>query len=79
MRTSGCSFLQAIQKLKERLTQLDVENTALVRATKTFGSSDPVDEENLDAQALYDRILHLKTRLLSINQQSERPVDISGN
>ncbi|XP_076441642.1 GRIP and coiled-coil domain-containing protein 1-like isoform X2 [Babylonia areolata] len=72
---------QVIQKLKDRLTQLDVENTALVRAARTFGSMDAaaVGEEGdgLDAQALHDRILHLKTRLLSINQQSETPVDIS--
>lgn len=67
---------QSIQKLKERLTQLDAENTALVRAAKTFSSIDYFDEE-MDAQALVDKILHLKTRLLSINQQSERPIDMS--
>ncbi|KAK7104743.1 GRIP and coiled-coil domain-containing protein 1-like [Littorina saxatilis] len=69
---------QAIQKLKERLTQLDLENTALVQASKTFSSSDALDEDSMDAQALYDRILHLKTRLQSVNQQSERPVDMRG-
>ncbi|KAL8590069.1 hypothetical protein ACOMHN_034300 [Nucella lapillus] len=69
---------QVIQKLKERLTQLDVENTALVRATKTFGGMDSIEEENLDAQTLYDRILHMKTRLLSVSQQSETPLDITG-
>jgi hypothetical protein len=69
--------LQTIQKLKERLTQLDSENTALVHASKTFSSAELVDK-NLDAQALYDEILNLKTRLLHANEHSERPVDIGG-
>ncbi|KAK7502683.1 hypothetical protein BaRGS_00005933 [Batillaria attramentaria] len=70
---------QAIQKLKERVTQLDVENTALVCAAKTFGGADTAEEDdNLDAQGLYERILQLKSQLLEANQRTEKPVDISG-
>lgn len=60
------------------MTQLDVENTALVRASKTFGGGDVAEDNDLDAQGLYERILRLKTQLLVANSRSERPIDISG-
>ncbi|XP_025105948.1 GRIP and coiled-coil domain-containing protein 1-like isoform X2 [Pomacea canaliculata] len=67
---------QAINKLKERVTQLDIENTALVRASKPY-SGNSNEDEHLDVHALFDQILHLKKTLLAANQKSEKPLDLS--
>ncbi len=73
---------QAILKLRERVTQLDLENTALARAAHgsdggaTAGASS--DDANLDVQALMDKITRLKGMLKLANERSEKPVDVDG-
>ena len=68
---------QAIHHLRERVTQLDMENTALARAANS-----PVHTElefsNLDAQGLADQIIQLKAFLKKANQRSEKPINIEG-
>ncbi|KAK6183466.1 hypothetical protein SNE40_010943 [Patella caerulea] len=67
---------QAIQRLKERVTQLDMENSALARAAHSAPKSYDADENNLDAQSLTEKIIKLKRLLLEANSRSEKPVDI---
>ncbi|XP_050407159.1 GRIP and coiled-coil domain-containing protein 1 [Patella vulgata] len=67
---------QAIQRLKERVTQLDIENSALARAAHSAPKSYDTDENNLDAQSLSEKIIQLKRLLLEANSRSEKPVDI---
>ena len=74
---------QAIQKLRERVTQLDLENTALARAAHGGISNDndsttSSDDANLDVQALVDKITRLKGMLKLANERSEKPVNIDG-
>ena len=71
----------AIQRLKERVTQLDLENTALARVAHTGGGDDAhdnKDDANQDVQALVDKITKLKGMLKLANERSEKPVDIEG-
>lgn len=69
---------QNIQKLKERVSQLDMENMALARAASS--SNDGMDDlESLDVNAIVDRIVKLKGQLKIVNEKSERPVNIEGN
>lgn len=71
--------LSAIQKLKDRVTQLDVENSALARTVSgDRGNSWEIDDDsNLDVQTLMDRMLKLKAYLRLANQRSEKPINIS--
>ena len=74
---------QAIQKLRERVTQLDLENTALARAAHGGVSNDndsttSSDDSNLDVQALVDKITRLKGMVKLANERSEKPVNIDG-
>lgn len=64
----------AIQKLKERVTQLDLENTALARAANSRTIQN-VEELN-DPAEIKETILKLKGLLKLANEQSEKPVDI---
>ncbi|XP_041352317.1 GRIP and coiled-coil domain-containing protein 1-like [Gigantopelta aegis] len=66
---------QAIHQLRERVTQLDMENTALARAANSPTHS-KVEYSNLDAQGLADQILQLKAFLRKANQRSEKPISI---
>ncbi|XP_002741891.1 GRIP and coiled-coil domain-containing protein 1-like, partial [Saccoglossus kowalevskii] len=70
----------AIQRLKERVTQLDLENTALARAankTVPVLEDAPTNDDNiLDVNSLVEKITKLKGLLKLANQNSEKPVDI---
>ncbi|XP_074659340.1 GRIP and coiled-coil domain-containing protein 1-like [Tubulanus polymorphus] len=71
----------AIQKLRERVTQLDLENTALARVAHGKNSdekdtNDEGDDDNLDVQSLLDKMTKLKGLLKLANQRSERPINI---
>ncbi|XP_071809060.1 GRIP and coiled-coil domain-containing protein 1-like [Asterias amurensis] len=70
--------LQAIQRLKERIVQLDLENTALAKAVNKFQSNQPEEITNPDATVseLTEKILNLKGLLKLASQKSEKPVDI---
>ena len=69
----------AIQKLRERVTQLDMENTALARAAHQDPQNDDVNQDsNLDVQALIDKIMQLKGMLKLANERSEKPLNIEG-
>lgn len=64
------------RKLKERVTQLDLENTALARAANSRTIQN-VEELN-DPAEIKETILKLKGLLKLANEQSEKPVDIDG-
>jgi len=63
--------------------QLDMENTTLTNATRTSppaaGNSQLFTESELDASMIIDKIQHLKTRLKSASDKSEKPVNMYGN
>lgn len=69
----------AMQKMRERITQLDMENMALARAAHTSSGADldGMSEES-DVQTIIDRITKLKGLLKLANEKSEKPVDIEG-
>ncbi|XP_014673614.1 PREDICTED: GRIP and coiled-coil domain-containing protein 1-like [Priapulus caudatus] len=67
----------AIHKLKERISQLDLENSALARRVTQTDASDDDDASNLDVNALIERIAKLKGMLKQANARSERPVNLS--
>ncbi|XP_070556459.1 GRIP and coiled-coil domain-containing protein 1-like isoform X2 [Ptychodera flava] len=69
----------AIQRLKERVTQLDLENTALARvANKTPVPyvADDGEDSNLNVNTLVEKITKMKGLLKLANQRAEKPVDI---
>ncbi|XP_069697805.1 GRIP and coiled-coil domain-containing protein 1 isoform X2 [Periplaneta americana] len=70
----------AIQKLKEHIAQLDIEQSTLSRVTTSASVVDSEEElkENseVDLQTLVDKILHLKAQLLSASEHAEKPLDI---
>ena len=68
-----------LQKLRERVTQLDQENTALARAANSsLDEGEDTEDTNLDVQALVDKITRLKGMLKLANERSEKPVNIEG-
>ncbi|CAE1281071.1 GCC1 [Acanthosepion pharaonis] len=74
---------QAIQRLKERVAQLDTENMALVQAARTPDIKKDLDENdsdtNLDIQALVTKIGKLKKLLkLALHQKTERTYELEG-
>merc|ERR1719323_2568718 len=64
----------SLQKLRERIAQLDQENKNLqtVEIVNDHGDNDT----NLDVQSLIERILRLRTMLRDANRRSENPVDL---
>lgn len=68
----------AIQKLKERILELDSEKIALTRtiAGEIENSYETDDDSNLDVQTLMKKIIKLKKLLKVANQRSERPIDL---
>lgn len=70
----------ATQKLKDRLMQLDMENTVLARTAHLPGKDelgmDDVDKEHLDPHILADKIVKLKGLLKLANQKASIPVVI---
>ena len=69
-----------LQKLRERVSQLDLENTALARAAhrSTEVELDDAEDTNLDIQALVDKMTRLKGMLKLANERSEKPVNMEG-
>ncbi|XP_077994726.1 GRIP and coiled-coil domain-containing protein 1-like [Glandiceps talaboti] len=68
----------SIQRLKERVSQLDLENTALARAANKTPIPDinDEDESNVDITTLVEKITKLKGLLKLANQRAEKPLDI---
>ncbi|ELT94109.1 hypothetical protein CAPTEDRAFT_214083 [Capitella teleta] len=63
-----------IQKLKERINQLDAENMAL---TKTgHMKSAEQEDDGVDVQQIVDKIVVLKKSLMKANERLEKPMDI---
>jgi hypothetical protein len=72
-----CQDQQSIQKLKERVTQLELENTALSQSTQSsmmYGE----DDEHTDPQIIADKLLNLKELLKSANKNSENTIKFKG-
>ncbi|CAG2186495.1 GCC1 [Mytilus edulis] len=71
-----CQDQITIQKLKERVSQLDLENTALSQSQSsgTYGQ----DDDTSDPQVFAEKILNLKDMLKSANKHSENPVKLKG-
>ncbi|XP_069116060.1 GRIP and coiled-coil domain-containing protein 1-like [Argopecten irradians] len=70
---------QTTQKLKDRLVQLDMENTVLARAAHSPGKSKLGDDEdlsNLEPHVLADKLVTLKGLLKLANQKAANPVAI---
>ena len=63
-----------MQKLKERISQLDQENQSLMVHKKNDFDGD--NDTNLDVQSLIERILRLRTMLKDANRRSKNPVDL---
>ncbi|XP_062585850.1 GRIP and coiled-coil domain-containing protein 1-like [Saccostrea cucullata] len=64
---------QSIQKLKDRMSQLDLENTALSRSAGQLGNYDE-EWRNLEASQLGDLIVKLHGFLRAANQRTATPV-----
>ena len=72
---SGKICLLFFQRLKERVAQLDLENTALTEGAQRL----PAHEDSIsDIHELVNRILKLKAQLRFLNLQSEKPVNVEG-
>ncbi|XP_052105859.1 GRIP and coiled-coil domain-containing protein 1-like isoform X1 [Mytilus californianus] len=69
-----CQDQITIQKLKERVTQLDLENTALSQSQSSGNYGQ--DDDTSDPQVFADKILNLKDLLKSANKHSENPVKL---
>ncbi|KAL3872946.1 hypothetical protein ACJMK2_036116 [Sinanodonta woodiana] len=70
---------QTIVRLKERVNQLDLENTALAQAAQSSGyiMEEPDHElEKLDSSTLAAKIVKLKGFLKLANQKAQQPVNI---
>ncbi|ESP02933.1 hypothetical protein LOTGIDRAFT_212469 [Lottia gigantea] len=69
---------QAIHRLKERVSQLDIENSALARAAHSIPDTNTTtDDSNLDSQSIAEQIKKLQKLLKDANLRSEKPVDIN--
>ncbi|XP_072034925.1 GRIP and coiled-coil domain-containing protein 1-like [Amphiura filiformis] len=67
----------AIQRLKERITQLDLENTALARAANKKQISEVEEISNTaTVTEIIEKITQLKGLLKLANKDSDKPVDI---
>ncbi|KAL4236237.1 GRIP domain [Mactra antiquata] len=63
---------QAISRLKERVSQLDMENTALTEASNSISKQDEIT----DVPTLVEKILNLKSQLKVANTHTDQPVNI---
>ncbi|CAN8000110.1 unnamed protein product, partial [Ixodes hexagonus] len=70
----------AIQRLKERLSQLAQENAALASAAGNTGRGSaaelPAQDSNLDVNTLLERFGKLRLLLKESNKNAEKPVDL---
>ena len=69
-----------MQKLKDRIHQLEKENQSLQSGSdRTSSPASPFrgdNDSNLDVQSLIERILRLRAMLRDANRRSENPVDL---
>ncbi|GFO27506.1 grip and coiled-coil domain-containing protein 1 [Plakobranchus ocellatus] len=69
---------QAISKLKERVTQLDLENTALAKAAHISPEKqENVEGDSLDAEQIVDKIMQLRKQLRSAVEKSENQINLA--
>ncbi|XP_013788184.1 GRIP and coiled-coil domain-containing protein 1-like, partial [Limulus polyphemus] len=69
---------KAIQRLKDRVAQLDLENTTLAKGVAEDDKKVEKEEDsNLDVQTLMDKICKYKNILKTANDRSEKPVDLN--
>ncbi|XP_055880136.1 GRIP and coiled-coil domain-containing protein 1-like [Biomphalaria glabrata] len=68
---------QAISKLRERVTQLDLENTALVHAANLTPEKKENDLDTMEAEKIVEKIFQLRTILKNVAEKSETPVKLS--
>uniref|UniRef100_A0A131YNC4 Muscle myosin heavy chain n=1 Tax=Rhipicephalus appendiculatus TaxID=34631 RepID=A0A131YNC4_RHIAP len=68
----------AIQRLRERLSQLAQENAALANAAGIGAKAAelPSQDSNLDVKTLLDRFGKMRLLLKESNQRAERPIDL---
>ncbi|XP_060588727.1 GRIP and coiled-coil domain-containing protein 1-like isoform X2 [Ruditapes philippinarum] len=64
---------QNIQKLKDRISQLDQENTVLAEASSAKSHQ---DDDIMDIPTLVEKINNLKSKLKLANSQTDQPVNI---
>jgi hypothetical protein len=72
-----------IQKLKERIAQLDIENSLLTKASSTSIEHDDTnstndDENHLDLDTLLKRIAKLKVLIRVANDRFGKSLTIEG-
>lgn len=68
-----------IQRLKERIAQLDIENSLLTKATSTSIEQDDVDASNdYDLDTLLKRISKLKVLIRVANDRFGKSLTIEG-
>ncbi|XP_066276260.1 GRIP and coiled-coil domain-containing protein 1-like isoform X2 [Branchiostoma lanceolatum] len=65
---------EAMEKLKERIAQLDMENTALARVANNKVQTDDPDDSNLDVHALKEKVLKLIGLMKIANERSDQPL-----
>ncbi|KAH9509353.1 GRIP and coiled-coil domain-containing protein 1 [Bulinus truncatus] len=68
---------QAISKLRERVAQLDMENTALVHAAKLSPEKNENDLDNMEAEKIIEKIFQLRSVLKNVAEKSEKPIKLS--
>ncbi|KAL4617969.1 GRIP and coiled-coil domain-containing protein 1-like [Arapaima gigas] len=67
----------AVQKLRERILQLDMENKTLAIAASSRSPVDlTLDEANLDVNVLKDKMEKVKRLLFLASQKSQQPLEI---
>ncbi|KAI8726658.1 GRIP and coiled-coil domain-containing protein 1 [Biomphalaria glabrata] len=64
---------QAISKLRERVTQLDLENTALVHAANLTPEKKENDLDTMEAEKIVEKIFQLRTILKNVAEKTETP------
>lgn len=69
---------QTVQKLRERILQLDMENKTLAIAASARASTADlsIDEGSLDVNVLKDKLETVKRLLLLASQRSPQPLDV---
>ncbi|KAK3702795.1 hypothetical protein RRG08_042779 [Elysia crispata] len=69
---------QAISKLRERVTQLDLENTALARAASLSPERpENSEEDSLEVDQIMEKIMQLRKQLKSALEKSDGPITLA--
>lgn len=67
---------QTIQKLRERILQLDLENTALASASSAPSADSALGDNDLDLPTITEKMLKLKEQFKSACDQLDRPMNL---